>query len=344
MTNSHDQLGWNCIADAIGLGFDSPNTWHLCRESRWREAPTGIPYNVAIQMRLKPGVEKESDEALCGLFDTLPWWNPDEADREMWDARRWLDEDWLQKQAAFNDSMHKENPRNDGYEKALDEILRQLCLLEDQKPKEKDSGKTPTVTRWVNLSGEPGQHGDVIRFGFGEGQCYLEITNDGFPNPGASGGMMVPVPEGIVMGSKLDARKFMEFYRSVYPGGHPIYDFSDPIWIYEPTPGRPAGSIEVVQHLSTKENKQNGAFDFEKQFVKREMVKAEDAYYIRITEYQCSAEANGRPVYSYTENYHVCGIANEALRLKLLTADSGLDFAAKTPAYRYEEQGTGVLF
>jgi len=78
--------------------------------------------------------------------------------------------------------------------------------------------------------------------------------------------------------------------------------------------------------------------------VKREVVKAEDATYIRVTEYQCSAEANGRPVYSYTESYHVCYLTEEKVRLKLLTADSGLRFAAKSPAYRYEEWETACCF
>lgn len=200
------------------------------------------------------------------------------------------------------------------------------------------------MTRWVNLIGKPGEHGDVIRIGFGDTKSYLEITNDGFPNPGASGGMILPIPDGIVRGTKVDARKFLKFYRSVYPGGSQFYDFSDPIWIYEPTPGRPEGNIVVVQHLSTKERNQNGVFDFEKQFVKREVVAAGNATYIRVTEYRCSAEANGRPVYSYTESYHVCNSAEEKLRLKLLTADSGLHFAAKSAAYQYEERGTGVLF
>lgn len=204
--------------------------------------------------------------------------------------------------------------------------------------------KDRKVNRWVNLFGEPGQHGDVVRVGFGSGKCYLEITNDGFPNPGASGGMLVPIPGNVVKGNRLDARKFVEFYSSVYPGGVPIFDFSDPIWIYEPTPTRPAGNIEVIQHLSTEETKFNGGYSFEKALVKREVVKAEDAYYIRVTEYQCSSEANGRPVYSYTESYHLCLITDEKIRHKLVTADSGLHFAVKTPAYRYKGSGTGVLF
>ena len=79
---------------------------------------------------------KKSDEELCGLLNSLPWWDPNSADRLMWDARNWLDEDWLQKQADFNNSMHRENPRNDAYEKALDEVLQQLSLLEEPKTAE----------------------------------------------------------------------------------------------------------------------------------------------------------------------------------------------------------------
>ena len=144
MKNSHDQPGWNCTYDEIGLGFDSLDVWHLRRESHWREAPSGLPYNVTVVMKLLPKVEKESDEALCSLLNSLLWWNPDKADRLLWDARNWLDADWLQKQAEFNDSMHRNNPHNDGYEKALDEILHQLCLLEEPKPavREKPEKKT----------------------------------------------------------------------------------------------------------------------------------------------------------------------------------------------------------
>ena len=133
MRNSHDQPGWNCTYDEIGLCFDSPDLWYLRRESHWREAPSGLPYNVTIVMKLLPGVEKESDETLCGLMGNLLWRNPDEADRKMWEARNWLDEDWLHRQAEFNDSMHRKNPRIDAYEKALDEVLKQLCLLEEPK-------------------------------------------------------------------------------------------------------------------------------------------------------------------------------------------------------------------
>lgn len=155
MKNSHDQPGWNCTYDEIGLGFDSPDIWHLRRESHWREAPPGLPYNVTIVMKLLPGVEKESDETLCGLMDSLPWWNPDSADRLLWDARNWLDVEWLQKLAEFNDSMRRKHPRNDGYEKALDEILKQLCLLEEPKPPAKEESEMKkTLTFKPALSSE----------------------------------------------------------------------------------------------------------------------------------------------------------------------------------------------
>lgn len=136
--NSHDQLGWNCTYDEIALSFDRPDIWHLCRDSHWQEAPSGLPYQVSIQMRLRPGMEKESDETLCGLLDNLPWWNPDSADKLMWNARNWLDEDWLNRQAEFNDSMHKKNPHNDNYKNAADEILHQLCLLNEKSTVKED--------------------------------------------------------------------------------------------------------------------------------------------------------------------------------------------------------------
>ncbi len=153
MKNSHDQPGWNCTYDEIGLCYDSPDVWYLRRESHWREAPSGLPYNVTIVMKLLPEVEKESDETLCGLLNSLPWWDPNSADRTLWDARNWLDVDWLHRQAELNDSMHRKNPRNDAYEKALDEVLKQLCLLEEPKTavkEETEMKKTLTFKSALN--------------------------------------------------------------------------------------------------------------------------------------------------------------------------------------------------
>lgn len=206
-----------------------------------------------------------------------------------------------------------------------------------------DSGKSQKVTRWMNLIGEPGQHGDVIRLGFGDGKCYLEITNDGFPH-GNAGGMMLPIPDGIVIGSRLDARKFLEFYRSVYPGGVPIDDFTDRIWFYQPTPGRPEGTVEVIRELGTEERDIGAAFSFEKAFIKRDLVKVGGQMYLRITDYQCDSGANGRPLYSLIEDYHVLYLSDEKIALQLLTPENGLRYAAKSPAYRYAKYDTGVLF
>ena len=206
-----------------------------------------------------------------------------------------------------------------------------------------DSGKSQKVTRWVNLIGEPGQHGDVIRIGFGGGKCYLEITNDGFPH-GNAGGMMLPIPDGIVAGTRLDARKFLEFYRSVYPGGTPIDDFTDRIWFYRPTPGRPEGTVEAIKQLSVEERRDGAAFSFEKNVITRELVQAGDQLYLRITDYDCSSGANGRPLYSLIENYHVLYLNDTQTALQLLTPENVLRYAAKSPAYRYVKHDTGVLF
>lgn len=208
---------------------------------------------------------------------------------------------------------------------------------------ENQTNKPAKVNRWVNLIGKPGEHGDVIRIGFGDSKCYLEITNDGFPNPGASGGMMVPVPEGVIRGSRLDARKFLKFYRSVYPGGTPIDDFTDRIWFYQPTPGRPEGTVELIRELGTEERRDGAAFSFEKTVIKRELVQVGGQRYLRITNYECSSGANGRPIYSLIEDYHVLYLNDPQTALQLLTPENGLRYAAKSPAYRYVEHGTGVL-
>ena len=206
------------------------------------------------------------------------------------------------------------------------------------------SNKSQKINRWVNLIGEPGQHGDVIRIGFGDGKCFLEITNDGFPNSGASGGMMVPVPEGVVRGSRLDARKFLEFYRSVYPDGVPIDDFTDRIWFYQPASGRPEGTVELIRELGTEERDIGAAFSFEKAFIKRDLVKVGGRMYLRITDYQCDSGGNGRPLYSLIEDYHVFYLSNLKLVSQRLNPEKPLAYAAKSAAYRYVERGTGVLF
>lgn len=206
-----------------------------------------------------------------------------------------------------------------------------------------DSGKSQKVNRWVNLIGKPGEHGDVIRIGFGDGKCYLEITNDGFPH-GNAGGMMLPIPDGIVVGSRLDARKFLEFYRSVYPGGTPIDDFTDRIWFYRPTPGRPGSTVELIKGLGTEERRDGAAFSFEKTVIKRDLVKVGGQMYLRITDYECSSGANGRPLYSLIEDYHVLYLHDAQTALQLLTPENGLRYAAKSPAYRYVKHDTGVLY
>ena len=211
----------------------------------------------------------------------------------------------------------------------------------NRKAQEASKKTHPEIKNWVVLWGQPGGR-EVCRVGFAGGKCYLEYQNDGFPNPGAGGGFWREIPQEVVCGKKLDARKFNKFLHSILD--EEIRDFSDPIWIYEPEHGRPLGEIRVVQHLSTVEEKDDGNFSFEKTLVKREVVLVEGTYYIRVTQYRCSAENNGRPVYSYVENYHYCLIPDEAMRVKLVTAESGLNFAAKSASYRYEENGTGVIF
>lgn len=206
-----------------------------------------------------------------------------------------------------------------------------------------DSGKSRKVTRWVNLIGEPGQHGDVIRIGFGDGKCYLEITNDGFPH-GNAGGMKVTVPSDVIVGSRLDARKFLEFYRSVYPGGTPIDDFTNRIWFYQPSSGRPEGTVELIKELGTEDRKEGAAFSFEKTVIKRDLVKVGGQLYLRITNYECSSGANGRPLYSLIEDYHVLYLSDVKIALQLLPPENGLRYAAKSPAYRYVQHDTGVLF
>lgn len=107
-----------------------------------------------------------------------------------------------------------------------------------------------------------------------------------------------------------------------------------------PIPGRPEGVIEVIRHLSATENKATAAFSFEKSVIKKEVVRAGHQFYLRLTDYDCSSGANGRPMYSLFEYYH----ALSAETASLISSDIDPWPDKKKADYLYKDYGTGVLF
>lgn len=107
-----------------------------------------------------------------------------------------------------------------------------------------------------------------------------------------------------------------------------------------PIPGRPEGVIEVIRQLSATENKDTAAFSFEKSVIKKEVVRVGNQFYFRLTDYDCSAGANGRPLYALFEYYHA--LSAEAVCLISSGSEPWPD--KKKADYLYEDHGTGVLF
>jgi len=108
----------------------------------------------------------------------------------------------------------------------------------------------------------------------------------------------------------------------------------------EPIKGRPVGTIEVLRELSYTEEDINSSYSFEKAFVKVDLVRTAVQCFLRKTDYSCSAENNGRPVYYLTEEYYrvlpsQCDEIGEG-NWKEMVSDS--------PAFCYRECREGVLY
>jgi len=144
-TVGHDLIGWNCDGSEIFLSFQSGNNWTLYRNAYWRESPSGLPYNVRIQMELTPDGAYNSDEVLCKTIRVLPWGDPDAADRHMQHLRNWLDAEYLCSQAEFCGSMLQANPMSP-YQSKLDDVLKQLEQLQAASVKEQDSAMVPNLS------------------------------------------------------------------------------------------------------------------------------------------------------------------------------------------------------
>ena len=108
----------------------------------------------------------------------------------------------------------------------------------------------------------------------------------------------------------------------------------------EPIKGRPVGTIEVLRELSYIEEDVDSSYSFEKAFVKVDLVRTAVQFFLRKTDYSCSAENNGRPVYYLTEEYYrvsssQCEETGEG-NWKEMVSDS--------PAFCYRECREGALY
>ncbi len=195
---------------------------------------------------------------------------------------------------------------------------------------------------WRWLWGAPGMHGDLVRVGRLGNKYYLEISNDGYPNRMAAGGIDYEIPAEmiVVQGGKrlLKTKEVEAFYRSLLPQGPELeYALCDWFWT---EPGRPE-KVQVIHVLLAEETPcRSAAMDFEKKVHRIELVRAGWMHYVCEMTYGCTAEANGRPLYHLTECYY--GV--QSGRVKHLTADNWSEKAEKHVAYLFHEVDYGVRF
>ena len=108
----------------------------------------------------------------------------------------------------------------------------------------------------------------------------------------------------------------------------------------EPIKGRPVGTIEVLRELSYIEEDVNSSYSFEKAFVKVDLVRTAVQFFLRKTDYSCSAENNGRPVYYLTEEYYRVSPS----QCEGIGESTWKDMVSDSPAFRYRESREGALY
>ena len=125
-----DRPGWNCAHNLIFLRFDSCGPISICRESWWQKAPDGLPYHIQIQANLLPGAEKEPADVLEKAIESLPFGDPNEAERQMREFRHWLDSEALRREEAFYAGQAQANSMSYA-SAALEDVQTQLNRLNE---------------------------------------------------------------------------------------------------------------------------------------------------------------------------------------------------------------------
>lgn len=108
----------------------------------------------------------------------------------------------------------------------------------------------------------------------------------------------------------------------------------------EPIKGRPVGTIEVLRELSYIEEDINSSYSFEKAFVKVDLVRTAVQFFLRKTDYSCSAENNGRPVYYLEEEYYRVSPS----QCEEIGEENWKDMVSDSPAFCYKECDVGALY
>lgn len=98
-------------------------------------------------------------------------------------------------------------------------IMEKLwCFVKSRKILRADFDDYNSV-EWKFLYGEAGMHGDLIRVGRKGKKFYLEMTNDGYPNRMAAGGIAYTIPKSVISDDKLKRKEFEKYYREAIPDG-----------------------------------------------------------------------------------------------------------------------------
>ncbi len=108
----------------------------------------------------------------------------------------------------------------------------------------------------------------------------------------------------------------------------------------EPIKGRPVGTIEVLRELSYIEEDVNSSYSFEKAFVKVDLVRTAVQFFLRKTDYSCSAENNGRPIYYLTEEYYRVSPS----QCEEIGEENWKDVVSASPTFCYKECREGALY
>ena len=108
----------------------------------------------------------------------------------------------------------------------------------------------------------------------------------------------------------------------------------------DPIKGRPIGTIELIRELSYVEEDANSSYSFEKAFVRVDLVRTAVQFFLRKTDYSCSAENNGRPVYYLTEEYYRVSPS----QCEELGETNWKDLVSDFPAFCYKECDVGARY
>lgn len=186
-----------------------------------------------------------------------------------------------------------------------DYILKELrdYIRHNDQPGRHQRTEAPAKTDWMLLSGHPSGHGDQVSIGKSDSGYILRITNDGYPNRMAGGGIDYAVPASILRNGKLDRRKLEAFYLQKCPDG-PALHFGNCSW-FSPAEPMPQGVPTVLKELHLEFTPDTNAFySFEGNTTMAELVLWEGSHYLRFSEIHCTAGNNSRPVRTRKDAYH----------------------------------------